>query len=80
MTYERTQAIEQRLEQAIALIRSQRLNATQLAKALDVSGPTVQRVVAELRRRGHSIQAVRDDQGWRYELASKGRAKRGDRP
>lgn len=80
MTYERTQAIEQRLERALALIRSQRLNAAQLAEVLDVSAPTVQRVVAELRRRGHVVRAVRDDQGWRYELVSKDRAKRGDRP
>ncbi len=71
MPYERALQIEQRFQQAIKLITQNSHNARQLAEALSVSRPTVQRIVAELKRRGYVIRAVRDEHGWRYELGSK---------
>jgi len=70
MSYERSRQIEQRFEQAVELITQNSHNARELAEALGVSQPTVQRIVAELRRRGHIIRVVRDEHGWRYELIS----------
>ena len=70
MPYERTQQIEQRFEETVELITKKRLNANQLALELEVSLPTVQRIITELRRRGYRIRAIRDESGWRYELAS----------
>ena len=68
MPYERTQQIEQRFVKSIDLIKRDRLNAGQLASALGVSRPTIQRIIAELKRRGYSIRSIRDGSGWRYEL------------
>ena len=68
MTYERAKQIEERFREAVRLIKKQPLNARELAVALEVSTSTVQRVIAELRRRGHSIRSVREASGWRYEL------------
>jgi len=68
MPYERTRQIEQRFKETVELISKKRLNANQLALELDVSLPTVQRIITELRRRGHKIRSVRDESGWRYEL------------
>ena len=70
MAYERVQEIEQRFQRAVNLISNNSLNARQLAIALGVSRPTVQRIVAELKRRGHVIRSVRDEHGWQYELIS----------
>jgi len=70
MPYERAHQIEQRFQQAIYIIKQNSHNARELAAALGVSRPTVQRIVAELKRRGHVIRSVRDEQGWRYELVS----------
>jgi Mn-dependent DtxR family transcriptional regulator len=69
MPYERTFQIEQRFENAIRLLRENRLNAKQLALALDVSTSTALRMVVELRRRGYIIRSVRDDNGWYYEFS-----------
>jgi len=68
MSYERTQQIEQRFVKLIDLIKRERLNAGQLASVLGVSRPTIQRIIAELKRRGYGIRSIRDDSGWRYEL------------
>jgi DNA-binding IclR family transcriptional regulator len=67
--YARVSEIERRFERALQLISSSHLNARQPAERLDVSLPTAQRMVGELRRRGYVIRSVREDQGWRYELA-----------
>ena len=67
MPYERTKKIEDRFGQAVALIRDQDLSAGKLAEQLGVSRPTAQRIVAELKRRGYPIRAVRDEHGWHYE-------------
>lgn len=70
MPYERTLQIVQRFQRAIYIIMQNSHNARELAEALGVSQPTVQRIVAELRRRGHVIRSVRDEHGWHYELLS----------
>ncbi|MDD5287494.1 MAG: HTH domain-containing protein [Dehalococcoidales bacterium] len=68
MPYERTREIEQRFQKAIDLLGRKQLNARQLALELGVSRPTAQRIITELRNRGHKIRSVRDESGWRYEL------------
>lgn len=68
MPYERTREIERRFQKALDLLGKKQLNAGQLALALGVSRPTAQRIVTELRNRGHKIRSVRDEIGWRYEL------------
>jgi len=69
MPYERTRQIEQRFQKAIMLISKKQMNARQLALELGVSQPTAQRIITELRNRGYQIRSVRDESGWRYELA-----------
>ena len=71
MPYERTLEIEQRFRKAVELMGKKQLNAGQLAEELGVSRPTAQRIITELRRRGHKIRSVRDESGWRYELTNK---------
>lgn len=71
MTYERTRLIEQRFVRAIELITKKRLNAGQLASELDVSQPTAQRIITELKRRGYTIRSIRDDSGWHYEIVDR---------
>ena len=68
MPYERSRQIEQRFQQTIKLISQNSHSARQLAEALGVSRPTVHRMIAELKRRGYVIRAVRDEYGWSYEL------------
>lgn len=68
MPYERTHRIEQRISKAGELIASSPMNTRKLAIALNVSRPTAQRIVAELKRRGYKIRSVHDDHGWHYEL------------
>lgn len=71
MSYEHTQKIGERFDQAVALIRDASYNARQLTEVLGVSRPTVHRIIVDLRRRGYVIRAVRDGSGWHYELAGK---------
>ena len=71
MPYERTKVIENRFRKVIALLGRKRLNARQLALELGVSRPTVQRVIAELKRRGYSIRSVHEEHAWSYELLKK---------
>ena len=68
MPYERSREIEQRFETAIGLIAEKKLNSGDLASQLGVSIPTAQRIIAELKRRGHKIRSVRDESGWYYEI------------
>lgn len=70
MPHERAHQIEQRFQRAIYIIKQNSHNARELAGALGISRPTVQRIVAELKRRGLVIRSVRDEHGWRYELVS----------
>lgn len=71
MTYERARLVEQRLHRAVALIESEPVDARLLATKLEVSRPTVHRILAELRRRGCTIRSTHDESGWRYELIGK---------
>jgi len=71
MPFERTNQIQQRFDRAIELISKTTMNARQLALALGVSRPTVQRIITELKRRGYKIRSVHDDHGWHYELVNK---------
>ncbi len=68
MPYERTHRIEQRFNKVVNLIASSPMNTRELAISLKVSRPTVQRIVAELKRRGYKIRSVHDGRGWHYEL------------
>ena len=72
MSYERSQALEKRLQDLVGLLREGRQSAPMLASELEVSQPTVARCVAALRKRGHVITAMKDREGWSYCLASEG--------
>jgi biotin operon repressor len=73
MPFERSFEIEQRLDAVLRLIRTGRYSTPALAEAVGVSIPTVSRIVAALRDRGHDIQAERTSKGWRYVLSPRPR-------
>ncbi len=68
MPYEKSRQIEERFGRAINLIKSGCGASGQLGAALGVSRPTVQRIVAELKRRGYGIRSIHDADGWKYEI------------
>ena len=70
MLYQRSQAIEKRLHDLLELVRRGRHSTPTLARALDVSKPTVSRCLTALRERGYPIRAIKDGSGWWYELAA----------
>ena len=70
MVYRRSQEIEERLTALVVLIKGGRHSTPSLAKALQVSEPTVNRCLAALRDRGFDIRSVRTEDGWSYELLS----------
>ncbi len=70
MLYERSRKIENRLEKIVRLIRAGGQSTLTLAKALGISRPTVSRSIAALRKRGYAIRAVKDADGWAYEIAA----------
>ncbi len=70
MRYQQSRDIEKRLNELVRLIRTQRHTTFTLAVALGLSRPTVARGIAALRERGYSIRAVKDAEGWAYELLS----------
>lgn len=80
MHYERSRIIEERFQKALVLLKDKRLNARQLALELDVSRPTAHRIITELKRRGHSIRSVHEEDGWAYEIANKPRLPNSDSP
>ena len=55
LIYERSQAIEQRLETVLRLIRTGRYSTPAIAEEVGVSIPTVSRCINALRDRGHDI-------------------------
>jgi biotin operon repressor len=71
MPFERSLVIERRLEEVLRLIGTGRFSTPMLAEKLGVSIPTISRCVTALRKRGHIIRAERQDDGWRYVLASR---------
>jgi predicted DNA-binding transcriptional regulator YafY len=70
MLYERSLAIEHRLNALLRLIHMGRYSTATLATELCVSIPTVSRDIAALRQRGYAIRAMRGPDGWCYELTA----------
>jgi hypothetical protein len=68
MPFERSLEIECRLTDVLRLIRTGRFSTPKLADEVGVSIPTISRIVAALRERGHNIQAKRTRRGWQYVL------------
>jgi transposase len=68
MRYRQSLEIHDRLEAVLELIETGRYSTPALAKEVGVSVPTISRIVAALRERGHDIQAERTSKGWRYVL------------
>jgi biotin operon repressor len=68
MRYKRYRDIEHRLGELLRLIRSGRHTTRTLASALHASRPTISRDIGALRERGYAIRAVKDADGWAYEL------------
>lgn len=66
--YKRSQEIERRLAELLAMIAKEAGSAERLATKLGVSTATVARGIAALRHRGHAIKAVRRSDGWNYRL------------
>jgi len=71
--YTKSQHIERRLRNLVALVREGKYSAGQLAAELGVSIPTVSRCIGALRERGHRIRAIHRADGWAYTLAADGR-------
>jgi biotin operon repressor len=66
--YQRSRAIEQRLDEILKLISTGEHSTPSLAKAVAVSIPTMSRCITALRNRGHDIRSVCNSEGWRYVL------------
>jgi predicted DNA-binding transcriptional regulator YafY len=75
MPFERSLEIERRLDDVLRLISTGRFSTPMLAEKVGVSIPTISRIVAALRNRGHDIEAERTSKGWRYVLISSRRFK-----
>lgn len=71
MRYQRSLAIEQRLDAVLRLIRTGQYSTPRLADELTVSIPTISRCVEALRERGHDIAAENHNGTWRYVLKRK---------
>ena len=70
MAFEHSLEIARRLDDVLHLIRTGRYSTPKLAEDVGVSIPTISRIVAALRERGHDIRSERHDGGWRYVLLS----------
>jgi biotin operon repressor len=68
MLYQRSFAIERRLDETLELIQTGKHSTPSLAKALRVSIPTVSRCITALRERGHDVRSMRAAGGWHYIL------------
>lgn len=66
--YRRSQEIEKRLSSLVELIRTGKYCTPALAAELGISPPTVSRCLSALRQRGYVIRAVKEDEGWAYEI------------
>jgi len=69
MLYKRSQEIERRLNEVLNLVRRGQQSTPTLARALNISQPTVSRCLTALRERGYPIRAVKHGNRWSYELA-----------
>lgn len=68
MRYQQAIEIHERIETVLHLIETGEYSTPALAEEVGVSIPTISRIVAALRERGHDIQAERTPKGWRYVL------------
>ena len=68
MLYERSLAIENRLQAVLRLISTGDYSTPELADEVGVSVPTISRDVMALRQRGHAIRAERIGMVWHYVL------------
>jgi tRNA G26 N,N-dimethylase Trm1 len=68
MRYKHSLEIHERIEEVLKLIETGRYSTPALAREVGVSIPTISRIVAVLRERGHDIHAERTREGWRYVL------------
>lgn len=66
--YTRSLEIEKRLSALVDLIRRGKYGTPRLAAQLGISEPTVSRCLSALRQRGYGIRAVKEDDGWVYEI------------
>ena len=71
MAFERSLEIERRLDEVLRLIRTGRFSTPKLAEEVGVSIPTISRIVAALKERGHLIRAENQGKGWRYVLVGR---------
>lgn len=71
MFYQHSLEIQERLETVLVLIETGRYSTPALAKEVGVSIPTVSRMVAALREKGHEIRATRKGNAWCYTLIRK---------
>jgi transposase len=69
MAFERSLEIARRLDDV--LIRMGQYSTPKLAEEVGVSIPTISRIVAALREKGHDIRAEKHGNGWRYVLIGK---------
>lgn len=75
MFYQHSLEIQERLDTVLVLIETGRYSAPALAKEVGVSIPTVSRIVAALREKGHEIRATRKGNAWCYTLVRKAAAR-----
>ena len=68
MYYKKSKDIEDRFALAVAIIYFMRPSIETLATRLNVSRPTIVRMISELRRRGNDIVVVHNESGWHYEI------------
>ena len=68
MRYQQSLEIHDRLDTVLSLIKTGKFSTPSLAREVGVSVPTISRIVAALRERGHAIRAERTRNGWRYVL------------
>lgn len=71
MLYQQSLEIHERIETILTLIETGCYSTPTLAEKVGVSIPTVSRIVAALREKGHEIQAMRSGNAWRYVLVRK---------
>lgn len=73
MLYNRSLEIERRLSDLLRLVREGQQSTPTLAKALNISEPTVSRCLRALRNRGFAIRAVKRGETWSYEVEEQSR-------
>ena len=71
MRYQHSLEIHERIEIVLRLIETGRYSTPALAEQVGVSIPTISRIVAALRGRGHDIRAEKHGRAWRYVVPRK---------